>query len=128
MNAKGIVLKKVVLFGVAWCSGEFGGCCSFRIVPWVPQDGHHAYPVGPVSGYHDVRQIGFPWVPQDGHHAYPVGPSSGYPIRQAGFHGAPQEGHLAYPVDPSSGYATRPVVEILWDSAGRASCSSRGSQ
>ena len=23
---KGIVLKKVVLFGVAWCSGEFGGC------------------------------------------------------------------------------------------------------
>ena len=55
MNAKGIVLKKVVLFGVAGCSGEFGGCCSFRIVPWVPQDGHHAYPVGPVSGYHDDR-------------------------------------------------------------------------
>ena len=23
---KGMVLKKEVLFGVGWCSGEFGGC------------------------------------------------------------------------------------------------------
>ena len=23
---KGILLKKVVLFGVGWCPGEFGGC------------------------------------------------------------------------------------------------------
>ena len=66
--------------------------------------------MGPVSGYHDDRQIGFPWVPQDGRHAYPVGSSSGYPTRQVGFRGTPQEGHHAYPVGPSSGYANRPVA------------------
>ena len=48
--------------------------------PWVPQDGHHAYPVGPVSVYHDDRQIGFPQgAPQDWQHAYPEGPCSGFP-------------------------------------------------
>ena len=81
MNAKGIVLKKAVLFGVALCSGEFGGCCSFRIVPWVPQDGHHAYPVDPSSGYHN-RQVGFHGTPQEGHHAHPAGPSSGTQLGQ----------------------------------------------
>ena len=72
--------------------------------PWVPQDGHHAYPVGPSSGYPN-RQVGFHGTPQEGHHAYPVGSSSGYPTRQVGFHGTPQEGHHAYPVGPSSGHS-----------------------
>ena len=69
-----------------------------------PQEGYHAYPVGPSSWY-PTRQVGFHGTPQEGHHAYPVGPSSGYPNRQVGFYGTPQEGHHAYPVGPSSGYS-----------------------
>ena len=35
--------------------------------PWVPRDGHHAYPVCPVNGFHDDRQVGFPQgAPQTG--------------------------------------------------------------
>ena len=73
-----------------------------------PQEGHHAYPVGPSSGYPN-RQVGFHGTPQEGHHAYPVGPNSGYPTRPVRFHGTPQERHHAYPVGPSSGYPNRQV-------------------
>ena len=79
-----------------------------------PQEGHHAYPVGPSRGYPN-RQVGFHGTPQEGHHAYPVGPSSGYPNRQVGFHGSSQEGHHAYPVLlPSSGYIYRQLGFPQW--------------
>ena len=73
---KRMVLKKVVLFGVGWCSGEFGGADPLGSSQGVPRGGRFSYPVGPGSGFqgrgcwgqlsHD-RQIGFPWTPQDGH-------------------------------------------------------------
>ena len=112
---KGIVLKKILLFGVTWCSGEFGGADPLGSSQGVLRGERFVHPVGPGSGFlgmdgwgqqsHD-RQIGFPWVPQDGHHAYPVGPVSGYhDDRQIGFpQGAPQDWHHAYPEGPCSGF------------------------
>ena len=62
-------------------------------LPWAQQDGHHAYPVGPVRGYHDDRQVGFPQgAPQDWHHAYPEGPGSGFPSMEGWqFQGVPRQ-------------------------------------
>ena len=49
--------------------------------------------MGPVSGFHDDRQIGLPQgAPQDWHHAYPEGPGSGF-SRMDGwqFQGVPRQ-------------------------------------
>ena len=78
-----------------WGSGERGQQSHDRQTgfPRAPQDGHHAYPVGPVSGYHDDRQVGFPQgAPQDWHHAYPEGPGSGFPSMKGWqFQGVPRQ-------------------------------------